>query len=220
MKLSMWMLADWLREYRPQLRIREGKRVLRNVRLFSSDMRMEAMDAYVGPMGDFIDGEGSQVICVHGHDMILLETEDINQIFNEILDGQDVFCAKLQIGDAGAAAGEGGDQKIAQHIVPLDHGERAVKKFRQDNKIHGNIVLTCGQDLLGGRLTEKKQVAGLKDDTVGVIDNMRSGTGAHIHHLHVVMAVFWKMSEARVRADLDQTSLGKKPFIVYHEIFF
>lgn len=91
MKLSMWMLADWLREYRPQLRIREGKRVLRNVRLFSSDMRMEAMDAYVGPMGDFIDGEGSQVICVHGHDMILLETEDINQIFNEILDAFDYY---------------------------------------------------------------------------------------------------------------------------------
>lgn len=93
MKLSMWILADWLKKYQPETRIREGRRTLRNVRLFSDNIRMENMDVYMGPMKDFVDGDSNQVILVHGHDMILLKTEDINEVFNEILDAFDYYNA-------------------------------------------------------------------------------------------------------------------------------
>ena len=35
MKLSMWILADWLKTYNPQINIKDGRRTLRNVRLLS-----------------------------------------------------------------------------------------------------------------------------------------------------------------------------------------
>ena len=38
-----------------------------------------------------MDGNSAQVICVQGHDMILLDTEDTDQIFNEILDAFDYY---------------------------------------------------------------------------------------------------------------------------------
>lgn len=91
MKLSMWILADWLKKYNPQINIKDGRRTLRNVRLLSENVKMESMDVYMGAMKNFVDGNSAQVICVQGHDMILLDTEDTDQIFNEILDAFDYY---------------------------------------------------------------------------------------------------------------------------------
>ena len=91
MKLSMWILADWLKKYNPQIKIKDGRRTLRNVRLLSENVKMESMDVYMGAMKNFVDGNSAQVICVQGHDMILLDTEDTDQIFNEILDAFDYY---------------------------------------------------------------------------------------------------------------------------------
>ncbi|MCD7867520.1 MAG: helix-turn-helix domain-containing protein [Clostridiales bacterium] len=91
MKLSMWILADWLEKYNPQIKIQEGRRTLRNVRLFSDGVRIEAMDAYMGPMREFVDEDSDQIICVQGHDMIFLETDDMNETFNEALDAFDCY---------------------------------------------------------------------------------------------------------------------------------
>ena len=37
MRISMWMLADWLQRYAPVTRIEQGQRVLRNARLYSEE---------------------------------------------------------------------------------------------------------------------------------------------------------------------------------------
>ena len=47
MKLSMWILADWLKKYNPQINIKDGRRTLRNVRLLSENVKMESMDVYM-----------------------------------------------------------------------------------------------------------------------------------------------------------------------------
>ena len=64
MKLSMWILADWLKKYNPQINIKDGRRTLRNVRLLSENVKMESMDVYMGAMKNFVDGNSAQVICV------------------------------------------------------------------------------------------------------------------------------------------------------------
>lgn len=66
--------------YNPQIKVKDGRRTLRNVRLLSENVRMESMDVYMGAMKNFVDGNSSQVICVQGRDMILLDTEDTEQM--------------------------------------------------------------------------------------------------------------------------------------------
>ena len=42
MRLSMWILADWLKEYTPEAHVTQGGRTLRNARIFSRDWEPEA----------------------------------------------------------------------------------------------------------------------------------------------------------------------------------
>lgn len=88
MKLSMHILADWLKEYAPKILISDGGRDLRNVRFLSPDIKMESIDVYVGKLSDDF---GEKVVCVHKHDMIALQTEDIEEVFNKILDAFDYY---------------------------------------------------------------------------------------------------------------------------------
>ena len=81
----MWILAEWLKEYEPETLIKNGERILTNVRLFTDGLHTEPSCVYIGTMKDFIDSESDRVICVSGQDMILLNTNDINSTFNSIL---------------------------------------------------------------------------------------------------------------------------------------
>jgi len=87
----MWILADWLREYRPRLEIKEGSRTLRNARLYAEGLQMERSTVYVGKAEDFIDGISGRVICANAHDIMLLETGDIDEVLNRILDAFDYY---------------------------------------------------------------------------------------------------------------------------------
>ncbi len=91
MRLSMWILADWLKKYNPQTRIQDGKCVLRNARLFSEGVRLDSADVFIGSMKEFSFEDNDRVICVQGHDMMLLETKDGDEILNEILDAFDYY---------------------------------------------------------------------------------------------------------------------------------
>ncbi len=91
MKLSMWILADWLKKYHPQIKIQEGECVLRNARLFSCGLKLGTQDVYMGSMKEFACGENDRIICVQGHDMLLLDTDDKEEIFNELLDAFDYY---------------------------------------------------------------------------------------------------------------------------------
>ena len=91
MKLSMWMLADWLKKYEPVVKIEGGEQVLRSARILSSDTRIEPQNVYLAPAGDFISGERDRVICVQGHDMLLLNTTDMDSALNDIFDAFDFY---------------------------------------------------------------------------------------------------------------------------------
>lgn len=88
MMLSMWILADRLGKYRPMVAIRDGEQVLRSARILSADTRIEPQNVYLTLV------KGSQrgkVLCVHGRDMLLLDTADIDGVLNEILDAFDYY---------------------------------------------------------------------------------------------------------------------------------
>lgn len=91
MKLSMWILYDYLLEFHPTAYITSGKPELRNVRILSDDVFSSCNNVYLARAGNYIDSESNKVICVHEQDMILLETEDIEMVFNRILDCFDFY---------------------------------------------------------------------------------------------------------------------------------
>lgn len=91
MKLSMWILSDWLNKYTPDNRITEGEKILRGVRLISNDISFEGTNVYLGRAKDFISSDNENIICINGHDMILLKTQDIEAVLNDIFDAFDFY---------------------------------------------------------------------------------------------------------------------------------
>lgn len=86
MNLSMWILADRLEKYDPQLHITTGDLVIRGARLFSGTGTLDRNYVYVGDAEYFINGVSKKVICSNGKDYFILNSEDSEHIFNVILD--------------------------------------------------------------------------------------------------------------------------------------
>lgn len=91
MRLSMWILNDWLKKYRPEPRIVTGDQVLRSARILSSDIEIERQNVYLARASEFISGEEDRIICVQGQDMILLSADDMNEVLNDIFDAFDFY---------------------------------------------------------------------------------------------------------------------------------
>lgn len=91
MRLSMWMLNDWLHKYHPEPKITGGEQVLRSARVLSNDTVIEKQNVYLARASEFISGEEYRTICVHGKDMILLNTNDLNAVLNDIFDAFDFY---------------------------------------------------------------------------------------------------------------------------------
>jgi len=84
MRLSMHILADWLKKYSPKTSISSGRRIIRNVRLFSDQHPCTPNNVYVSR-------DAGGVICVNMNDYIHLQTDDVNQVFNDIMDAFDYY---------------------------------------------------------------------------------------------------------------------------------
>ena len=80
MQISMQMLADRLRAYRPEADIKNNKRQLQSMRLFSESLRYSASTVYLTQM------EKEKIVCSNENDILILNAEDINEVSNEILD--------------------------------------------------------------------------------------------------------------------------------------
>ena len=91
MKLSIWILAEWLKKYQPEIRIEKGEMVLRGTRILSNDTTLEPHNVYLAYGKDFITDGDDRVICVQGHDMLILNTNDAEEVFNCILDAFDFY---------------------------------------------------------------------------------------------------------------------------------
>jgi len=85
MRLSMWMLADWLAGYDPVVQIIEGKRSLRNARLYSDDLKTSRSTVYIS------QAQPGRVLCSNENDCLILRSDAVSEIFNAVLDAFDYF---------------------------------------------------------------------------------------------------------------------------------
>ena len=53
MYLSMWIFAEWLKDFQPTIQIKENTMTIDTIRLFSSSTPMNDHTLYIGRMKDF-----------------------------------------------------------------------------------------------------------------------------------------------------------------------
>lgn len=147
----------------------------------------------------------------------LLVKQRPDQIFNQVLNRQNISHHKVQIVGRSGVSAQGIDEKILNNVVTLHHGESGIKKFRQDNKIYGDIILTGGEDFLPGVAVQKQQIACFQDNGAGTVDDVRSGAAAHINDFDKIVLVSRKMGKARMRTDADQLAVLQHFFAVYNK---
>ncbi len=85
MKLSMWIFADWLAEFHPQTDIKQNQFDIEAVRLFASDLTMDKHTMYIGRLRDLFKNGNDNIICVHNNDMLLLNTTELEEVLNCVL---------------------------------------------------------------------------------------------------------------------------------------
>jgi len=91
MKLSMWIFANWLSDYRPEIFIQDGLLEIETVRLFSSNFSSGDNCLYIGRIRDLFTNGNDNVICTHKNDYILLPTDDMDEIMNQILNAFEYY---------------------------------------------------------------------------------------------------------------------------------
>ena len=88
MRLSMYILADYLKQYDPVVSIREGSRQIRNVRPFSENHTFASSNVYVSSLGE---NAGGGVMCVNDNDFIFLPHTEVDEAINSIMDAFDFY---------------------------------------------------------------------------------------------------------------------------------
>ena len=84
MKISMWIVNDWLERYNPKPNIFKGERDILGVRYLSDDIELSKDYIYIGDSKSFIPTSSHNVICVNSTDILLLTAPDMFTIFNEL----------------------------------------------------------------------------------------------------------------------------------------
>ena len=85
MRISMWMLADWLGRYAPVARIEQGARELRNARLYSEELKISRSAVYLHQVED------DRVLCTNGHDVLELRASDVNAVLSDTMDAFEYY---------------------------------------------------------------------------------------------------------------------------------
>ena len=125
---------------------------------------------------------------------------------------------KIQIRRLFISSTQRPDKEIFQLIfLCSDHRERCVKKLRQDNKIHRNIILPGRKDLLHCILIQKQKVTLFEHNLVPIHDMCRCSL-THIDYFYIIMCMRRKMYKTGMRSDLDQLALLQK-FRTVHNHF-
>ncbi len=84
MKVSMHIVKKWLGKYSPEAHILKGDQEIIGVRYFTDDAPLKKEFLYIGHNKDFIETDRRGVICANSGDIILLNTDDIYEVFNEM----------------------------------------------------------------------------------------------------------------------------------------
>ncbi len=85
MKLTMWMFADWLRDFHPKPQIKENLFQIEAVRLFASDLSLDTHTMYIGRLKDLFTNGNDKIICVHNNDLLFLDTTQLEEVLNCVL---------------------------------------------------------------------------------------------------------------------------------------
>lgn len=86
MKFSLWMILDAVEQFNPVTYIRtEETRTIENVRLFSSHDDKKDSILYIERSDRLFDNHSDQIVCLHGENYILLNTNQLSEVFNSIL---------------------------------------------------------------------------------------------------------------------------------------
>ncbi len=84
MRISMWIVNDWLAKYSPKASINNGKMTITGVRYIADNLEMNKDYLYIGYADSPSDSDPNNIICVNNTDLISLKADDIYTIFNEI----------------------------------------------------------------------------------------------------------------------------------------
>lgn len=137
-----------------------------------------------------------------------------DQVFDQILDRQDLGNLEMQIAGAATFAFQAINQEITDDVFPvIDHLQGGIKEIGQDDKIDSDIIDLCGQDLLGCLLAQDEQFAFIEDNFLP-IDPVPGCPVAHVNHFNVVMCVLGEIGKTSVRTDRNQLAFFQKKLTV------
>ena len=92
MKISMHMLAQWLKKYNPIFTIQGNEHNITGARLFSEEIDFFGEFLYVGRMTDFFQENSTEsIVLVHQADVLCLEATGIEAVMNDILAAFDFY---------------------------------------------------------------------------------------------------------------------------------
>ena len=75
MRLSLWMILDYLLEYNPTAYINDGKPEISMSRILSSELHPGGSILYLAKSEDYFGFPENKVLCVHNRDYLLLAIE-------------------------------------------------------------------------------------------------------------------------------------------------
>lgn len=94
MKLSMWMIAEWLKDYQPRLNIQEGIATISGVR-FAEEGLKEYPRSYVylipASKSERSPGALNTIMVVHGEDYLFVNDTPAEVLINEMLTALDFY---------------------------------------------------------------------------------------------------------------------------------
>ena len=128
------------------------------------------------------------------------------QVFQQILDREDVPHPEVQEGDPGVPGQEAVDQEVPYgRRRGFQKGHYPVKKIRHDHEIDRYISFSCRHDLLLGILVHDQKLP-FPQKELTAVDDVAGGPGTHVDHFNIVMGMPWEIDEAGMGTDLDQTA--------------
>lgn len=155
MKLSMYMIADCLKEYRPRAFIQSDGFGIESVRLFTDNFSLCPGTLYVGKASDFFEYEEDYVICAHDNNIITADCGSLEEVFNCILNAIEYYSdwnsRLLRLLTQGAAQQDLFDATADMLRVPaflLDAGQRLLAYTK--NFPEGSVDYVWDQMLSGG----------------------------------------------------------------------
>lgn len=91
MKLNMSVFYDWLEEFHPKAEIQSNAIEIDTVRLLSNNITPKSNCIYIGKMSDLFKNGDEKVICTHNNDILILNTDDENEVLNSILNAFEFY---------------------------------------------------------------------------------------------------------------------------------